>query len=288
MDDGSQSPVKIAVIMTVFNRRSVTDLCLALLEQQKGSGCTFVIRAYMVDDGCTDGTAEHVISKYSKFVKVITTGGGFYWARGMALAQTHAVAEMTDLDYILWLNDDVQLSPDAILSVLANARSSPGSIVVGATEFAGEVTYTGNRQITGRPTALIPLEPNGSLQLIDGFNGNFVLVPRSAFEALGPIDAGFEHSYGDNDYGLRARQMRIQVLLAPKTIGICARNTVDNTWRDTSLSRVVRTRQLLSRKGIPFHSHLRYNRRHGGSVKGVVYTLGGYSKMLWTIWAGHN
>ena len=45
---------RLAVLMTVHNRKQVTLSCLDALFKSHLNGCRFDV--YMTDDGCTDGT----------------------------------------------------------------------------------------------------------------------------------------------------------------------------------------------------------------------------------------
>ena len=54
---------RIAVLMTVHNRREKTLLCLErLFANRMPEGYSMAV--YLTDDGCTDGTAEAVSAQY--------------------------------------------------------------------------------------------------------------------------------------------------------------------------------------------------------------------------------
>ena len=77
--------------------------------------------------------------------------------------------------------------------------------------------------------------PNDSLQSIDTFNGNLVMVPVSVARLLAGLDGGFSHALADIDYGLRCGRSNVNVLLAPMTYGNCPRNAVPprgDLWAD--------------------------------------------------------
>ena len=276
--------VRITATMTVHNRKNQTLRCIQSLTDQVGLNKSFRVETIVVDDGSTDGTAHAIAKSFpSLSVRILQGDGTLYWARGMALAQSQI--SRSDADYVLWLNDDVILKPDAISLLISQALNPRQSvIVVGAVEDNGSVTYTGARLLSLRPTHLQPVPPNGLLQEVDAFNGNVVLVTRAAFECLGPVDASFEHAYGDNDYGLRARALGVRVLLAPWTVGFCSRNTKDGTWQDSSLGRGTRTLLLFSVRGFPVRSHFLYNIRHAGVLRGSLYATAQYASALFRIW----
>lgn len=274
---------QIHVIMTTFNRRAVTLTALQTLSSQIGHETLFVLRAYIVDDGSTDGTPDAVEAAFPGFASVISSEGDLFWARGMSRAQVLAT-QTNEPDFLLWLNDDVALCPDTVGELLDCAARHPHAIVVGATEFDGEVTYSGAVLRSKRPTSLMPVKPNGHDQPVDTFNGNIVLVPSSAYRALGGVDPGYEHAYGDIDYGLRAQRLGIPVVMVRRTVGRCSRNSVSGTWKDTTLSRRTRTSLLFSRKGVPPRSHFRYNIAHSNVLVGTGYAVATYLRAFGAIW----
>ncbi len=75
---------------------------------------------YLVDDGSGDGTTPAVHAEFPE-VRVIAGTGHLYWSGGMRVAQQAAV--LSDPDYLLWLNDDVELEPEALATLLATHHS---------------------------------------------------------------------------------------------------------------------------------------------------------------------
>lgn len=276
---------RIAAVCTVYNRRELTLHAMSLLADQQPGERAFSIEVFILDDGSIDGTAAALSTRYPYGVHVMRGRGNQYWASGMASAQR--AAERHVPDHILWFNDDIQLQRGALLELLqVSSQYKDRAIVVGAMTEPGstQVSYSGTRLQHRRPGSLQLVVPNGNVQHVDTFHGNLVLVPRSAYSTLGTVDDAFSHAYGDNDYGLRARQKGIDVVLAPHPLGRCARNDLDRVWMDASISRRSRTRALFGRKGLPVESHLRYNIRHGGVLPGMIYAAAAYSRELAHIW----
>jgi GT2 family glycosyltransferase len=256
--------VRVTAIITSHNRRESTLACLATLFSQ-------VVRpevgldAVIVDDGSSDGTAAAVQSAFPRSV-IVRGSGNLYWAGGMALAEQHAVA--SDPEYLLWLNDDVELEPHALetLLLVGTHTSSAPAIAVGAVADpqSGAVSYSGLRRVDQHPMHFARVVPDGCDSEIDVFNGNVVLVPRSVYTALSGIDPGFRHTAADFDYALRARALGFQALLAPSVVGTCRRGGIAGSWRDRSLPVRARWRLLIGVKGAPPRACARYLRRHGG------------------------
>jgi GT2 family glycosyltransferase len=197
------------------------------------------------DDGSTDGTAE-ALAALDLPVTVIAGDGTAFWSRGMAEAEDCLFRVQHDDGYIVWLNDDVELYEDALEVALAATKSNPEAVLVGAMQdpATAQVTYSGNRNSRLHPLRSKPLEPNGTLQSIDTFCGNFVLVPMKVARAMGGIDHSLSHFGADTDYGLRLRERGIAVLLLPRAVGACAPNPVQQ-----AASAAVEWRSFRSAKG---------------------------------------
>jgi GT2 family glycosyltransferase len=268
---------RLVAILACHNRREQTVECLASLFAQNLAG--YAIGAVLLDDGSTDGTME-AVRALSERVELIQGDGSFYWARAMAISERRA----SDLvpDYLLWLNDDVVLFPDA-LSILLGATNPPkddrivvGSVIDPATR---SVSYGGLRRRDSHPLRYeLVTEVDGTTRPVETFNGNVVLVPKAVYRTVGGIDGAFSHAYADLDYGLRARALGFDVVVAGSSVGTCARGSRLGTWRDPSLPLRMRYRLIFGPKGVPISSSLRYYRRHGGRLWPAFF-LGTYVKL---------
>lgn len=276
---------RLVVLMTSFNRRELTLSCLASFETAiRMTGIE--PEGILVDDGSTDGTAADVRNRYS-WVDVIDGDGALFWNRGMRQAQERAMER--DVDYLLWLNDDTQLLPDAIAKLLdteARIRKSHDCpvIVVGSTSDrnSGELTYGGYVA----PSKLKPFTYHRVWQADEPvechvMNGNVVLIPADVAKVVGNLDAVFEHAMGDTDYALRARLSGFQLFVAPGFVGHCQKNSAGSTYKDPTLPLSVRWNQMMSRKGLPPRSWFCITRRHGG-VCWPVYFAWPYVKLIAT------
>jgi GT2 family glycosyltransferase len=107
------SSTRIAVLLTCHNRVERTLACLASLVAQ--SWKTGEIKVVLVDAGSVDGTVEQV-RRHHPAVAIVEQSPDLYWNGGMRVALAHA--HEFDPDYYLWLNDDVELDPDAVQRLL--------------------------------------------------------------------------------------------------------------------------------------------------------------------------
>ncbi|MFF5013628.1 glycosyltransferase family 2 protein [Streptomyces sp. NPDC001165] len=272
--------INVVVLMACHNRRETTVRCLRSLIGQGGSEVS--LRVVLTDDGSTDGTA-HAAREVWPDIHVLRGNGTLFWAKGMALA----ASAVGDYDFLLWINDDVVLDPEALSQLLRTHRSLSGRqtgnrIVVGGLRDPGTgvVTYSGVRRCSRlRPTSFSVVAPARSPVQVETMHGNLVLVPRGVVERVGQIDSGFSHGMADFDYGLRARSLGCTIWLAPKTLGTCARNSVQGQWNDSTLGIRERLRLMCAPKGLPPSSWLRFTQRHAGPMW-PMYWLSPYVRLL--------
>lgn len=234
----------IAALLTVHNRCAQTLTCLEKLYSQEITDGVW-LDVYMVDDGCTDSTTEYVKQHYPK-VQIIQADGSLYWNRGMHRAWEVAAAER-DYDYYLWLNDDTELLPNAINSLLILSRdNSDEAIIVGATSSmqGGKLTYGGR---IGKHIA--PCD--GMAHEVERFNGNIVLVPQSVYHTLGNLDYYYRHSKGDIDYGLRARKHGIKMLQCGMPLGTCDAHASLDSWCNPQIPFCKRWKMMHQPNGMP-------------------------------------
>lgn len=236
--------MKIAVLLTVHNRKEKTLNCLnALMSQQLPDGCQTDV--FLTDDGCTDGTPEAVAKQFPD-VNIITGDGNLFWSRGMHLAWKTA-SDTYDYDYYLWLNDDTILFEDALRTLLSVSEEKVGAVIVGptcATDNRMKTTYSGIDK-HGRV-----VNPDGGLQQCHTFNGNIVLVPQIIFHRIGNLDYVYHHALGDLDYGMCVRRAGYENFVAPKHCGMCDHNPTMPAW--------VRPEIPFAKRWKNFHSPLAY------------------------------
>ena len=241
---------RLAALLTCHNRRDQTLRCLSSLATAKDvASARAMVDTFLVDDGCSDGTAGAVRAQFPD-VHVIAGTGSLFWCGGMRLAWTHAAAN--DYDGYLWLNDDVTLDHDAIERLVAAAnslsRDDGAVIVVGGTR--ADEAGTVNAATYGGLDSQGVLPASADVRRIDLFNGNIVLVSRRAFQVLGGLSSAYTHGLADIEYGVRAKKAGVPVWLAAGSLGSCSANKTAR-WRRADLSVWTRLRELHRPTGCP-------------------------------------
>jgi len=261
--------------MTCHNQKEQTLSCLKALFAQN-SPKDLQLDVYLVDDGSTDGTSLAIRDLYPR-VNVLAGDGSLFWCGGMRWA--FASALKAPYDFYLWLNSDTELFPDCIqrLFETRNTLADKGhvrTIIVGSTQdgATGKHTYGGmKRSSFWHPFRYELVKPPDGPVRVDNMNGNCVLIPSDVAERVGNFDPHFSMTFGDFDYGLRARNEGCSVWLCPGYAGACSRNTHEGTWLDKTLPFKVRWAKVREPKGLPPKEWLVYTRRHGGGMWPVFF-----------------
>lgn len=260
--------MRVAVLLTCFNRRAKTLACLEHLQNCHWPRAT-VFEVWLVDDSSTDGTVAAVQAAYPA-VRILPGDGNLFWNGGMRKAFLAALAE--HFDYYLWLNDDTMLFPDAPARLFAAqaamaACAGQHGIAAGNTcdAVTGEHTYGGlARRSWIRALSFPRVEPRKEPQPCDTMNGNCVLIHHRVAEVIGVNDGAFIHGQGDVDYGLRARQAGFPVWMAGGYVGECSNNPTKASYRDRQQPLAMRWRKITGPKGLPLRSWFVLTSRHGG------------------------
>uniref|UniRef100_A0AB33IZ37 Glycosyltransferase n=2 Tax=unclassified Prevotella TaxID=2638335 RepID=A0AB33IZ37_9BACT len=221
---------KIAVLLTVHNRKAMTIRCLAQVFNQKIETGKYQLEVYLTDDGCTDGTSEAVQSQFPQ-VHVIAGDGNLFWNRGMYVAWD-AASKSYDYDYYLWLNDDTFIYDDCIDRLLRTSESYNNESVI-----VGTCCAVGNQSIItyGGCHGLDLIKDISQEQSCDTFNGNIVLIPAFVYHKLGQLDYRYHHACGDTDYGFRVSDSGLRNIVPVGILGECNEHDRIEKWRDPSV-----------------------------------------------------
>lgn len=255
---------KVAVLMTVFNRKDTTLRCLSELDSQIYDSNNIQLDVFLTDDGCTDGTPDKVREIFPK-VHIIKGDGTLFWNRGMYTAWCEAAKN--DYDYYLWLNDDTFICKDAIARLISESETfEDRAIIVGSTCEIGnpsKVTYGGWRSYKLHSDL-------SKHQECDGINGNIVLIPRIVYNILGTNDPYYRHAAGDTDYGFRAKENGVPVYTGIGIFGECNLHERVVAWMDPSKPFKKRWCNFLSPTGNNPFEFFYFKRKHYGLVPACV------------------
>ncbi len=278
--------MKIAVLLTCYNRKSKTISCLSSFYNcEYPIGYSFDI--YLVDDGSTDGTLKAVIEKFPN-VKIIIGSGSLFWAGGMRLAWQDATTKCYDA-YLL-LNDDVKLVENFFENIIYTHKYcldnfNKGGIYVSSTvnENSGVITYGGSLIKNGIFRNTIQLiTPADKPINCKVANANILFVCANVVNKIGIFDEKFIHGIADYDYTLTAYENDLPLLICPGIGGNCDNDHSSKYWLSTDSTIKERIDFLYNPKGLAYNEYMYYIRKHFPfSLPYVFLTL--WSKTLFPI-----
>ena len=276
--------MKILALTTSHNRRESTVRALeTLIRQILPPHCEMDI--CLVDDGCTDGTAEAVRQVVPTAI-VLRGSGNLFWAGGMRFAWDTYVGRQV-FDYLLVFNDDIRLCDGALAVLLKTAaeleqQACRAYAVCGALRESGSDTVAYGAVVKSsrwHPLRFRKLPPNDHIQECDTMNMNFALISKAALARIGFLAPDFVHAKADYDFGLRLRAQGGRVVLAPGYMGQCDTNPVSRSSRADNLSFFERWRRLTSIKEQSPRERAIYYRRHAG-LFWPIWWAGTYVRLL--------
>jgi GT2 family glycosyltransferase len=216
----------IFIVIPVFNKIKFTLNCIKTLMQQSFKNFTIIL----IDDGSTDGTSE-IITQNFKDVIIMKGDGNLWWANATNLGVKYALNVSTSIndDFILTLNNDLEVPIDYLKNIYANVLLYPNSIIgsVGVNIKNPEfMEYCGVKwnQFNAKQYSLSK-KYNHSYSLFksksqiiesDFLSGRGTLIPLGLFKKIGLYDSvNFPQYAADNDFSLRARKYGCKLLIHP-------------------------------------------------------------------------
>jgi GT2 family glycosyltransferase len=258
--------MKVAVLITCFNRKDKTLKCLEALFGQEGLNNDFTLEVFLVDDGSTDGTAA-LIHKNFPEVNLIEGSGSLFWAGGMRRAWKEALKG--NYEAYLLLNDDTILFPVALLELLetdiyCSITYKKRGIYIGSTLETGtsEFSYGGYTLKKSWLNNLSSVLPSGiTPQPCKCANANIMWVSDEVVAQIGIISDRFTHSLADFDYTLSASKNKIPLLVCANYCGTCS-NDHKKPWLTSNYSLQERIKYLNNPKFLAYKEYLYYIRKH--------------------------
>lgn len=201
---------RVTAVMVTYNSRATLPRALAGLRASFDRG---LCKCVVVDNDSRDGTADYVRAEH-RWVELVATGKNLGFGRGnnrgFARAQT---------EYVLLLNPDAELAPEALQSLIEFLDSEPRAGIVGpairedgrpdqpAFHFPTPATIlrAALGRLGGQGGALaVPIEPRR--YRVEWLCGAVLLVRRSLLQTIQGFDPRFFLYFEETDLCLRARQ----------------------------------------------------------------------------------
>jgi GT2 family glycosyltransferase len=193
----------------VHNRRRYTECALGCLARQTWPD----LHAIVVDDGSTDGTAEMVRRDFPD-VTLLRGDGSLFWTGAANLGIRHALESASPEDYVLALNDDLEIDDDFVETLVRFAMARPralvGAVTVDITDPEriddGGVSinwWTAKHRVLNRGRRLSEFA-SGHTTRPSYLTGRGVCIPVSALLEVGLYDDRHFQQCGDSELPIRA------------------------------------------------------------------------------------
>ena len=207
----------VSVVIPSWNGRALLDVVLASLERQSLKPVELIV----VDNGSTDGTAEHLRREWPA-VEVVALAANAGFAAGVNRGLERARGE-----FVALVNNDVELHPDFLRELVAGLRGDPG-----AASAASKMLRFDDRTVidatgdTLRWSGIALQRGQGERDVgqydrperVFSACAGAALYRRSAFETVGMFDEAFFAYLEDVDWGFRAQLAGLGCAYVPTAI----------------------------------------------------------------------
>lgn len=254
--------MRIAVLITCFNRRVETEHCISnLMKALKNTNLEIDI--FITDGGSTDGTVNSIRQNFPRINLIVKENA--YWNQGMLSSWTEA--EKFEFDGFLLLNDDLHMEDLALDALYKSIHATNNSVIIVGRTISGNngnTTYGALARETGI-SKLSFINSDHSRMPPVTMNGNFTYIPKLVHAAIGKLSAKFTHSMGDIDYGLRATKLGFRILELENPV---ATQEYNFDWAQSTeyLTFGNYKRILFHPKGVPLREWLYFCKSHGGII----------------------
>ncbi len=209
----------LSICIPVHNNRSLLANCLcALPDACRGLNWETIV----VDNASTDETGQLLATEFPE-VRLITNSEN----RGFATAVNQAAAAAQGR-HLLLLNDDTVPAPESLTRLAQFLDEHPSVAAIGPrlrrpdgsiqTSIHPIPTLTNQLlRLAGlNTTSLARLRMTGRApRPVSALLGACIMIPRSAWQEIGPLDERFFFYLEDTDWCLRARQRGWQIYYWP-------------------------------------------------------------------------
>lgn len=260
--------MRVAIIMTVFNRVEKTLLCLqSLFDADRERSISF--KVFLTDDGSTDGTAMKVSQQFpDEDIAILKGSGQLFWNGGMINSWKVAISD-GGFDGYLWLNNDSVIYPNlwralAEADVYAKQKFGKGGIYVGSTHNLERtaLSYGGFNFVSKWTLKDEFIIPNGRFQNCEAAHGNITFVSQEVVDKEGIFCEHYIHSGGDHDYSYLAYKHGFPVFVLRDYVGACDNDHKEDGFADfIRMSLKDRLKYLKSPLGFNLQNTLLFQRR---------------------------
>ncbi len=213
--------MNIYVIIPLYNRIHYTKKIISCLREQT---LRKIIKIIVVDDGSTDGTDKWL--KKQNDIKTLKGNGKLLWAGAVNLAIKNILKKGTQNDWILLINNDVEIKNNYV-EILYNVAknnypAAVGSIVKSKNEkliSIGAKIFTHKLKVKEIYNKKFIFKQSEILKNIDVLSGRGVLYPlKSIIDVNGLRPNLIPHYFADYDLSLRVKKKDYNLLISMNAV----------------------------------------------------------------------
>ena len=201
----------VYVAIPTYNRKDKLERCVACFENQDTPAELIVV----CNATSTDGTEEMLSTRHPRVLSLRCSDDN-WWTGTINVCLREILKRCKPDDYILCINDDVEVDPDYLMHMLAAVRKSPkravGSVAVDI-EAPDVIDDGGNRinWITAKFTRVnygrrLSDFPTGHEEKVSVLSGRGVIYPARAFLELGLMAPALLSLGADYEFSVRCER----------------------------------------------------------------------------------
>lgn len=210
--------VRIAVVIVNWNRRSDTMRCIESLVKSAYRSLDITV----VDNASTDDSVSTIREAF-RYVQIIQNQQNLGFAEGNNVALRKVIS--SDYEFVLLLNNDALVAPDAITQMMTVLDANPDVGVVGPAICylnSSQVVWSAGGRVdwlTGNVTSpyynrMIDALPSVPYE-VDHASGCCLLIRTAAIRAAGLLDPRFFMYYEESEWCVRIRRSGYGLMICP-------------------------------------------------------------------------
>lgn len=233
--DMDTSRGRVFAVIASHNRVAFTLEILRQLQQQTVPPKAIIL----VDDASTDGTVAQVKAEFPS-VCIVSGPGDWFWCRSMHMGVREALKEVSRVDFLLMLNDDLQINPNFIERLLVAAKANPSCVIHAANApiMNPDVIQYGGVKIDWGKIKSESLNKGrrfsefdvGHYEPTDCVWGRGLLVPVEAVLKAGNYSWRIPHR-GDREFGFRLARHGFPLYVAYDAVAYTHDDELGAAWR---------------------------------------------------------
>jgi len=202
---------RVHCVVPVHNRLAITRRFVELFLAQDYPSLEVTI----VDDGSDDGTAEYLASLGDARVRTLRGDGSLWWGGAMTLGMRDVFARAAEDDYLLMLNDDVEIDPGYVSVLVRVSRANGGAVVGSSQRFSGvNEPFAAAYRIDWARLRFVSVDPLAPGADIDALPARGLLFPLRLARAAGVVHRLLPHHLGDLEYTARVKERGGRLLVS--------------------------------------------------------------------------